>query len=283
TESLRRKRHRHAASGCAGYTARASCCCSCPCSQGRGRDYFALRKRRSAASCAANATSSFCAFARSMSLFAFFSASSASFFASTAFASSRSLPRIAVSASTVTVPGCTSRMPPATKTNSTSPVSARSMRTAPGLMRVISGVWRGRMPSSPFSPGSATNFASPEKTCSSAETTSTWIVAMAAPLLDLLGLLEDVVDSADHVESLLGQVVALAVDNHLEAADGFLQRHVLAGRAGEDFSHVEGLRQEALDLARARHGQLVFRAQLIHAENRADVAQLLVEQQHGWI
>jgi hypothetical protein len=37
------------------------------------------------------------------------------------------------------------------------------MRTAPGLMRVISGVWRGRMPSSPFSPGRATNLASPEK------------------------------------------------------------------------------------------------------------------------
>jgi hypothetical protein len=42
-------------------------------------------------------------------------------------------------------------------------VVGRSMRTAPGLMRVISGVWRGRMPSSPFSPGSATNLASPEK------------------------------------------------------------------------------------------------------------------------
>ena len=50
------------------------------------------------------------------------------------------------------------------------------MRTAPGLMRVISGVWRGRMPSSPISPGSATNLASPEKMLSSAETTSTWMV-----------------------------------------------------------------------------------------------------------
>jgi hypothetical protein len=38
--------------------------------------------------------------------------------------------------------GCTSRMPPATKTNSSLP-SAISMRTEPGLMRVISGVWRG--------------------------------------------------------------------------------------------------------------------------------------------
>jgi hypothetical protein len=64
-------------------------------------------------------------------------------------------------------------MPPATKTNSSPPSDARLMRTAPGLMRVISGVWRGMMPSSPLSPGSATKLASPEKICSSAETTST--------------------------------------------------------------------------------------------------------------
>jgi len=37
------------------------------------------------------------------------------------------------------------------------------------------------MPSSPISPGSATNLASPEKIEASAETTSTWMVAMAAP------------------------------------------------------------------------------------------------------
>ena len=75
-------------------------------------------------------------------------------------------------------------MPPLTKINCSSPPPAGTMRTAPGLMRVMSGVWRGRMPSSPASPGSATNFASPEKMLSSAETTSTWmvcgVVAMAA-------------------------------------------------------------------------------------------------------
>ena len=40
-------------------------------------------------------------------------------------------------------------------------------------MRVISGVWRGYTPSSPASPGSETNVASPEKIDSSALTTST--------------------------------------------------------------------------------------------------------------
>ena len=49
---------------------------------------------------------------------------------------------MAVSDSTVTQLGCTSSTPPATKTNSSLP-SAFSMRTEPGLMRVISGVWRG--------------------------------------------------------------------------------------------------------------------------------------------
>ena len=47
-------------------------------------------------------------------------------------------------------------------------------------MRVISGVCRGRMPSSPPSPGKATNFASPEKIDASADTTSTCMVALLA-------------------------------------------------------------------------------------------------------
>src|SRR5690349_22495969 len=39
-------------------------------------------------------------------------------------------------------------------------------------------------------------------------------------LLNFLRLLEGFVDGADHVEGLLRQVVALAGDDHLEAADG---------------------------------------------------------------
>ena len=45
--------------------------------------------------------------------------------------------------------------------------------TAAASIIYISGVWRGRMPSSPLSPGSATNLASPEKMLSCALTTST--------------------------------------------------------------------------------------------------------------
>src|SRR6218665_1794084 len=107
-----------------------------------GIDHFFCRNLRSAAICAAITANSDWALARSRSLLAFLSASSAAALAALAFSSSRSLPRIAVSDSTVTQWGCTSRRPPATKTNSSLP-SAISMRTEPGLMRVISGAWRG--------------------------------------------------------------------------------------------------------------------------------------------
>src|SRR5512133_2935014 len=113
------------------------------------------------------------------------------------------------------------------------------------------------MPSSPASPGSATKRASPEKIDSSALTTSTWMVFISVlvqwrtargrsgrPLRNLLGFLEGLVDGAHHVEGLLRQVVAFAGGDHLEAADGLGQRHVLAGGAREHFGHVERLRQE---------------------------------------
>ncbi len=71
-------------------------------------------------------------------------------------------------------------------------------------------------------------------------------------------------------------MVAFAIHDHLEAADGFLERHVLARAPREHFGHVERLRQEALHLPRTGHGQLVFGGQFVHAENRDDVAEFLV-------
>src|SRR5262245_66424174 len=114
------------------------------------------------------------------------------------------------------------------------------------------------MPSSPASPGSTTNSASPEKIDSSALTTSTWMVlAMQTPVLrdpwlvmrglQCLGLLDRLFDRPHHVERLLRQLVALAVDDHLEALDRLLERHELAFGAGKHFGHVKRLRQEALD------------------------------------
>ena len=72
------------------------------------------------------------------------------------------------------------------------------------------------------------------------------------PLLaQALGLLHGLVDSADHVEGLLGQLVVLALDDLVEPADGLGERDVLPGRAGERLGDEEGLREEALDLPRA--------------------------------
>src|SRR3954465_11573805 len=133
------------------------------------------------------------------------------------------------------------------------------------------------MPNSPASPGNTTNSASPEKICCSALTTSTWIVfAIFTFLLQRLRLLECFLDCSNHVESLLGQAIAFAIDDHLETLDRVLERYVLARRAGEVLRHGERLRQEALDFARTGYRQLVLRRELIHAENRDDGAQLLV-------
>ena len=64
--------------------------------------------------------------------------------------------------------------------------------------------------------------------------------------------------------------------DHFEALDGVLERHQLALGAGENLGHLERLAEEALDLARARHRQLVLLRQLVHAEDGDDVLQRLV-------
>src|SRR5574343_1196632 len=95
-------------------------------------------------------------------------------------------------------------------------------------------------------------------------------------LLQRLGLFNDFLDTADHVERLFRQVIVFAGTNALEALDRFLERNELARGTGKDFSHVERLRQEALNLTSARNGQLVFRRQFVHTQNRDDVTQFLV-------
>jgi hypothetical protein len=50
----------------------------------------------------------------------------------------------------------------------------------------------------------------------------------ADPALECLGFLEYFFDTANHVERLLGDAVAFALDDHLETLDGVLERDVLA-------------------------------------------------------
>src|ERR1700750_1257578 len=92
----------------------------------------------------------------------------------------------------------------------------------------------------------------------------------------LLRGLDDLVDAALHEERRLGQLVVLAVDDLAEGAHRVVDGDVDARRAGERLGDVERLRQEALDLARALHRHLVLVGELVDAEDRDDVLELLV-------
>ena len=72
----------------------------------------------------------------------------------------------------------------------------------------------------------------------------------------------------------------LALDDLVEPAHRLLDRHVLARAAGELLGDEERLRQEALDLARPLHGQLVLVRELVDPEDRDDVLELLVALEH---
>src|SRR5580700_10163568 len=105
------------------------------------------------------------------------------------------------------------------------------------------------MPSSPCEPGTNSTLASPENICPSALTMSTcmdWAMMDLPRSAQRLRFFDRFLDAADHVERLLGEMVVLAGNDVLEAADRILQGHDFAVLAGEHLRHVEGLRQEAL-------------------------------------
>src|SRR3990167_1449145 len=94
--------------------------------------------------------------------------------------------------------------------------------------------------------------------------------------LHLFRALHDFLDRAAHIEGLLGNLVELAINQHLEALDGFFDLDVAALEPRELLGHEERLTQEALDLARPRHRQLVLFAQLLDAQDGDDVLEVLV-------
>ena len=53
-------------------------------------------------------------------------------------------------------------------------------------------------------------------------------------------------------------MIIVTIDNASETFNRVLKTDQLARRAGKYLGNVERLRQETLDLARTRHGQLVF-------------------------
>src|SRR5215204_808718 len=135
----------------------------------------------------------------------------------------------------------------------------------------MSGAWFASTPIEPVVVRVETISTSSSKTFPSGVRTSTGklLLAIAFPLLGALlaprpaGGLDDVVDRALQQEGAFGDVVVPALDDLPEGAHRLLDRDVGARRAGELLRHEERLREEALDLARPLHRELVLVRELL--------------------
>src|SRR5882672_4431732 len=124
-------------------------------------------------------------------------------------------------AATCRKPGPTATMPD---------LSLPRYTSTPGLSADMSGTWPGSTPNSPSAPGAVTSSTSVSTRAPRGVVSENFITKTPRPsaslllrfLLELLGLGAHVVDAALHVEGLLRQVVALAVDDLLEAGNGVL-------------------------------------------------------------
>src|SRR5688572_32158956 len=143
----------------------------------------------------------------------------------------------------------TSANPPRTSIVSGAAPSVLNTSTTPSRTVDITGAWPSRTPKSPSVPGTTTMWTFSERTSFVGVTSSKCRGIRSVLFGHLLGLLDRLVDAADHVESLLGQVVVLTLDQRLERAHRVLDLHELAGNVGEHFGDVERLAEEALDLA----------------------------------
>src|SRR6516164_8753746 len=96
------------------------------------------------------------------------------------------------------------------------------------------GACRARMPISPICPGTITISACPSYAAPSGVTSERSnflpVPAMYLRRGERLAALDGALDRPDHVEGLLGQVVVLALDDLLEAADRVLEPDVLTRR-----------------------------------------------------
>src|SRR3970040_189118 len=134
------------------------------------------------------------------------------------------------------------------------------------------------MPISPSTPGATTMSTSPSYTRRSWLTISQRIGILGRQFLRLR---DRVVNRADEAARVFGQVVVLAVEDFAEGADGFFHGHVHALAARELLGGHERLAEELLDLAGARHEQLVVFGKLVHAEDGDDGLQVRVALEHA--
>ena len=111
--------------------------------------------------------------------------------------------------------------------------------------------------------------------------------ASAALLLEVhgllshgLSLLEDGVDTADHEEGHLGDLIVVTHEETGEGLDGLIKINVVTLHASEDLSNLEGLGEELGDLTGAINDELILLAELINTEHGNDILELLVLGEH---
>ena len=90
----------------------------------------------------------------------------------------------------------------------------------------------------------------------------------------------DFFNTAFHVEVRLRHVVMLAIQNFFEPSDCLGHGHLLTLPSGEYLRHAEWLTEKTLNLSGPQNGQLVFRREFVHSENRDDVLQVFLALQH---
>src|ERR1700737_2964743 len=100
------------------------------------------------------------------------------------------------------------------------------------------------------------NSTSPSKRLRSTLTTRSGYFNSGRCLLHLFALLARFLDRPHHVESLLGKVVVLSLEDLRKAPHRIAHLHVLALAAREALRDAERLGEESLDFACARHCQL---------------------------
>src|SRR5215470_20036954 len=111
---------------------------------------------------------------------------------------------------------------------------------------VMRGACPGKMPSSPSAPGRVTSLTGKLSSCRSGVTTTSCKESgiRLRARLHLFGFFERFLDCADHVKRLLRNIVVLALNDFLKAANRVFDLYVLAFEAGELRRNEHRLRKE---------------------------------------
>lgn len=95
-----------------------------------------------------------------------------------------------------------------------------------------------------------------------------------------LSLLEDGVDTSNHEEGHLGDLIVVTHEETREGLNGLIEIDVVTLHTGEDLSNLEGLGEELGDLAGTVDDKLILLAELINTEDSNNILELLVLGEH---